>query len=56
MTGYPAMVARELGIPMASGIELGPSIDSGTTVTLDGDRGVVYAGDVNHGSRTRNRE
>jgi len=55
MTGYPAMVARELGIPMASGIELDHAVDSGTTVTLDGDRGVVYAGDVHHGSRDRDR-
>lgn len=46
MTGYPAVVARELGIPMVSGAPLPPSIEDGTTVTLDAERGVVYEGDV----------
>jgi len=44
MTGYAAMVARELGIPMVSGTTL--SARDGTTVTVDGERGVVYDGDV----------
>jgi pyruvate kinase len=48
VTGYPAIVAREVGVPMASGIEIDDSVPSGTTVTLDADRGVVYAGDVRH--------
>ncbi len=51
MTGYPAMVARELGIPMASGVVLSSEISGGTIVTVDGERGVVYRGDV-----TRNTE
>ena len=45
MTGYAAMVARETGIPMVSGAEL-PDVSEGTTVTIDGERGVVYAGEV----------
>ena len=48
MTGYPAMVARELGVPMASGLTIPPAIDDGTVVTLDGERGVVYRGDITH--------
>lgn len=46
MTGYPALVARELGIPMASGLSLPNTVRSGDIVTLHGDRGVVYLGDV----------
>jgi len=46
MTGYPAMVARELDIPMVSGAELGGDVEVGETVTIDAQRGVVYAGDV----------
>ncbi len=46
MTGYPAMVARELGVPMASGVALDADVPTGDLVTLDGDRGVVYLGDV----------
>jgi pyruvate kinase len=49
MTGYPAMVAREVGIPMASGLTVPRRIEDGTVVTLDGERGVVYAGDVTRG-------
>ncbi|UWG47274.1 Pyruvate kinase [Halanaeroarchaeum sp. HSR-CO] len=45
MTGYAAMVAREVGVPMVSGAEL-PSVADGTTVTIDGERGVVFAGAV----------
>jgi pyruvate kinase len=48
VTGYPAIVAREIGVPMASGIAIDADVEPGTTVTLDGDRGVVYAGDVRH--------
>jgi pyruvate kinase len=46
MTGYPALVARELNIPMVSGVDLSPDVAEGTTVTLDGERGVLYAGDI----------
>ena len=45
MTGYAAMVAREIGIPMVSGAEM-PAVGDGTIVTIDGERGVVYAGEV----------
>ncbi|PSQ16599.1 pyruvate kinase [Halobacteriales archaeon QS_8_69_26] len=43
MTGYPAVVAREVGIPMVSGTEVPADLD-GEDVTVDGDRGVVYRG------------
>lgn len=47
LTGYPAMVARELGFPMISAAEVTPgSTEDGDPVTLDARRGVVYAGDV----------
>ncbi|WP_256296825.1 pyruvate kinase [Haloarchaeobius salinus] len=45
MTGYPAMVAREVDVPMVSGADLGDVAD-GTTVTVDADRGVVYEGEI----------
>ena len=44
VTGYPAMVARELDVPVVGGIT--ESLADGTTVTVDGDRGVVYAAAV----------
>ncbi|WP_135819956.1 pyruvate kinase [Halostella litorea] len=53
MTGYPAMVARELGIPMISAASL--SVDDGTLVTLDAERGVVYEGDVEAAQADRPR-
>lgn len=53
MTGYPAVVARELGVPMISGAPLPPSIEDGTTVTLDAERGVVYEGAVLASTRRR---
>ncbi|MES3160184.1 MAG: pyruvate kinase [Halorubrum sp.] len=46
MTGYPAVVARELGVPMVSGAALPEEVADGATVTVDGERGVVYDGDV----------
>jgi pyruvate kinase len=45
MTGYPALVARELGIPMISDADVAALAD-GDTVTVDAERGVVYGGDV----------
>ncbi|MFW5965320.1 MAG: pyruvate kinase [Halodesulfurarchaeum sp.] len=45
MTGYAAIVARELEIPMVSGADI-EAIEPGEIVTIDGERGVVYAGDV----------
>jgi pyruvate kinase len=53
MTGYPAVVARELGVPMVSGARLPESVADGTTVTVDGERGVVYDGDVIAAARKR---
>ncbi|RQH03400.1 pyruvate kinase [Natrarchaeobius oligotrophus] len=49
MTGYPALVAREMDIPMISGATVEDAED-GETVTLDAERGVVYGGDT--GGRT----
>ncbi|MFC6871985.1 pyruvate kinase [Halobellus marinus] len=46
MTGYPAIIARELGIPMISGAPLPKRLSSGTTLTLLAGRGVVYEGDL----------
>ncbi len=46
MTGYPAIVARELGVPMVAGVTIPESVADGAVVTLDGERGVVYDGDV----------
>jgi pyruvate kinase len=53
MTGYPAVVARELGVPMISGVTLPDSVADGTTLTLDGERGIVYDGDVIAPARRR---
>ena len=44
MTGYPAIIARELGVPMVSGASV--DLTDGTIVTVDGERGVVFRGDV----------
>ncbi len=46
MTGYPAVVARELAVPMVSNASMPESIVDGDTLTVDGERGVVYEGDV----------
>ncbi|WP_408957302.1 pyruvate kinase [Natrinema sp. 74] len=48
MTGYPALVARELGLPMISdaALETFSGLEDGETVTLDAERGVVYGGDI----------
>jgi pyruvate kinase len=46
MSGYPALVARELDIPMVSGAPMPPDVADGTVVTVHGERGVVYEGDV----------
>ena len=51
MTGYPAMVARELDVPMVSGAPLDPTVRDGDVVTLDAERGVVYEGDISHADR-----
>ena len=46
MTGYPAIVARELGVPMVAVESVSERLEAGRTVTVDGERGVVYDGDV----------
>ncbi len=48
MTGYPALVARELDLPMISDADLTDlsGLEDGETVTLDAERGVVYGGDI----------
>jgi pyruvate kinase len=43
-TSLPAVVARELGVPMVGDVALGA--EDGTVVTVDGDRGVVYESDI----------
>ncbi|WP_435144400.1 pyruvate kinase [Halobaculum sp. P14] len=53
MTGYPAVVAREVGVPMVSGAPLPDDLTDGTVVTLDAERGVVYEGDVTTAARKR---
>ncbi|WP_255169756.1 pyruvate kinase [Natrononativus amylolyticus] len=50
MTGYPALVAREMDVPMVSGADVS-SLESGQIATIDGERGVVYGGDI--GARER---
>lgn len=45
MTGYPALVARELGIPMISDAD-GTDLAAGEVVTVDAERGVVYGGNI----------
>jgi len=52
MTGYPSLVAREMGIPMISGSDLTDEED-GQIVTLDAERGVVYSGDTQDGRNDR---
>ncbi|MFB6220321.1 MAG: pyruvate kinase [Halolamina sp.] len=49
MTSYTAIVAREVGIPMLADAVLPGSVGDGTTVTVDGHRGVVYEGAVDRG-------
>jgi pyruvate kinase (EC 2.7.1.40) len=46
MTGYPAIVARELDIPMISGAPLPPHLSDGTNLTIHAERGIVYEGDL----------
>lgn len=42
VTGYAAILARELGVPMVCDVDLPSDVDSGTPVTLDAERGVLY--------------
>jgi len=42
VTGYAAIVAREIDVPMISDADLPEGVADGTVVTLDAERGVVY--------------
>jgi pyruvate kinase len=53
LTGYPAMVARELDLPMVSGAPLPDEVADGTVVTLHAERGVVFEGDITTAERER---
>jgi len=46
VTGYAAIVARELDVPMISNAVLPPDLAEGAVVTLDAERAVVYEGSV----------
>lgn len=43
VTGYPAIVARELAVPMICDASIDDSVADGTEVSVDAERGVVYA-------------
>jgi len=43
VTCYSAIVARELVIPMVGDAAISGDVEDGTVVTIDGERGVVYA-------------
>ncbi|THE66449.1 pyruvate kinase [Salinadaptatus halalkaliphilus] len=45
MTGYPALVARELSLPMISDADVAEA-EEGAVVTIDAERGVVYGGAI----------
>jgi len=53
MTGYAAVVARELDLPMITGAPVADSVADGTTVTLHAARGIVYEGNVIEHERQR---
>ena len=44
LTGYPAVVARELDVPMVGDADVA-AVPDGRLVTVDGERGVVYRAD-----------
>ena len=56
MTSYAAIVARELDLPMISNASLPRDIDSGTVVTLDAERGIVYDEAIQSRARERSRQ
>jgi pyruvate kinase len=55
MTSYAAIVARELEVPMISNASLSEEYPSGSVVTLDAERGVVYEDAVGHQAGERGR-
>lgn len=46
MTGYPAVIAREVGIPMLSGAVVPTDIEDGQMLSIDAERGIVFDGNV----------
>jgi len=42
MTSYAAIVARELELPMVTDVSLSRDVESGTVITVDAERGIVY--------------
>ena len=46
MTGYPAVIAREIGIPMLSGAAIPDDIEDGQLLSIDAERGIVFDGNV----------
>lgn len=46
LTGYAAMIARELELPMISSAVVPAEVPAGTVVTLDAERGILYDGDI----------
>ena len=53
MTGYAAMIAREFDCPLVGDTTLPEEIETGTVLTIDGERGVVYEGDLAAGPAER---
>ena len=53
MTSYAAIVARELEVPMISNASLPQDVESGTVVTLDAERGIVYDEAIQSRARER---
>ncbi len=51
VTGYAAIVARELDVPMICEAPVPDSVAAGTDVTLDAERGVLYADPIDRGDR-----
>ena len=56
MTSYAAIVARELDVPMISNASLPRDVESGTVVTLDAERGIVYDEAIQSRARERTVE
>jgi pyruvate kinase len=51
MTSYAAIVARELDLPMVAAASLSREVESGTVVTLDAERGIIYDDAIHERSR-----
>lgn len=46
LTSYVAFVAREMGLPMIAGISPPENVADQTIVTMDGERGLLYHGNI----------